>query len=93
MRDHGLTTGGDSAVSVTLGEELEIGDWILDTGKEGIDGLRHPEVMPEDPMTILFSGICCSNAGLHLLLDNAEVSAEHIGCCSGHFWQGRSCGK
>jgi hypothetical protein len=26
----------------------------LDTGEEGVDGLRHAEINPEDPMTILF---------------------------------------
>ena len=67
-----------------LGKDLEIRDWILDTGKEGVDGLRHTKVMPEGPLSILFSGIYWSNAGLHLLVDSAEVSAEHIGCCSGH---------
>ena len=74
-----MATGGNTAILVTLCEDLEIGNWNLDPGKEGVDGLRQAEVMPEDPMAILFSGICCSNTGLHLLLDSAEVRVENIG--------------
>ena len=54
MRPDSLVTGGNSIVSITLGKDLEIGHWILDTGKEGIDRLRHAELMPEDLMAIPF---------------------------------------
>ena len=74
----GLSTGGNSAVVELMGKDLEVGDWIQNSAKEGIDVDCLAKFQPNFPMSILFNGICLIDALSHRLRDKAKVSEEFI---------------
>ena len=81
FRLDGVAAGGNLADAVSMGKDLEVGDWIANAVKEWVDGDSGAVFHPNVPMVILFSGVRRIDSGAHRLLDKAKVSAE---CISGH---------
>jgi hypothetical protein len=88
-RSDGIAFGGDSAISVTLGEDLDDGDWVGAIAQERVEVDFQSELFPEHPMRIHRFGAFKSDPSACLFLDKAEVSAESISSQGGDIYQGR----
>jgi hypothetical protein len=88
-RSDGTAFRGDAAIAVTLGEDLDDGDWVGAIAQERVEVAFQSELFPEHPMHIRCFGAFKSDPSACLFLGKAEVGAEIISARDGNICQGR----
>jgi hypothetical protein len=70
--------GSLAAIAISLGEDLNGGDWVRTVFEEWVNVVREAKLFPTAPMRIRRSGAFSSDAKAGLFLDKAEISAESV---------------
>jgi hypothetical protein len=72
--------GGNGACPISVGEDLEECHWVAELFQGRIDGEADAELGPFVPVSIAAAGSARRYPKSDLVLDNAEITAEVIGC-------------
>jgi hypothetical protein len=80
----GPAAGGNAAISVSLGKDLEDRDRVSKVLEAGVDAQGGGKIHPGGPMVVGGRGTARNDAGSDRVLYKADVNAEFIG---GRRWQ------
>jgi len=78
LRADRLLAGRDVANLVSVGENAEEGDAVVDMGEEGVVSVEGAELFPDRPKVVTGVGVGGSQAALGRFFSNAECTAESI---------------
>jgi hypothetical protein len=85
--------GGEPAIAIALGKDLEEEDGVVDVG-EGIIGAKGlAESSPEGPDIILCGGMQRNDSGIKCCQQQTEIRADFVTELRWHKCQGSFCGE
>jgi len=92
-RSDGPFAGRDSAITVSLREQLEHWDRILVAPEERVEAILNTECSPAVPMVVEGVGVFRINAGSDRFLNKAAIRLEFSGLRTWQSCQGSACGN
>lgn len=91
-RSDGLTAGGNTTIAISLGEDVDERDWVLDIFQKGVQVELFAIIDPYVPGVVRRIGTFSASEISAGFPDKQEVSAERIARREWHSFQDSFCG-